>query len=75
MLNFLFIKMIPYNCCITKHQLSSLYKDWDQKEKSEKNETFFFRMEGSPRSLKYDDVRNDLLNLNDVVRIHDLRIW
>jgi len=41
MLNFLFIKMIPYNCCITKHQLSSLYKDWDQKEKSEKNETFF----------------------------------
>jgi hypothetical protein len=35
----------------------------------------FFRLEGFPRSLNYDEIRNELLNLNDVIKIHDLRIW
>ena len=32
-------------------------------------------MEGCPRSVSYDDVMSDLMNLLDVVLVHDLRIW
>ena len=32
-------------------------------------------MEGCPRSVRFDDVMSDLMNLPDVVLAHDLRIW
>ena len=32
-------------------------------------------MEGCPRSVSFDDVMSDLMNLLDVVLVHDLRIW
>ena len=32
-------------------------------------------MEGSPRSVNYDDVLFDLMNVPDVVLVHDLRMW
>jgi len=32
-------------------------------------------MEGCPKSVSFDDVMSDLMNLLDVVLVHDLRIW
>lgn len=32
-------------------------------------------LEGFPRSLNYETIRNDLCNVPDVIKIHDLRVW